>query len=247
MKIVVTGGKGLLGTEVVRWLEGRGATVVSASRRTGVDLATGKGLEAVLEGADRVVHAATHSIRHRSVDLDGTRRMIKILAGRSRPPHVIYISLLGCDRIPFRYHRVKYGCELELERSQLPVTVVRATQYHVLVERIARTATLGPLALVVHHMAFQPCDHRWLASELADLALGPAPSGFVRAADRAGPERLSLADAVTLLRARDGKTPPRLITLPPIGATLGAYAAGVNLPGADAKIGGPSFRGFLDR
>ena len=96
-------------------------------------------------------------------------------------------------------------------------------------------------------MAFQPCDHRWLASELADLALGPAPSGFVRAADRAGPERLSLADAVTLPRAKDGKAPPRLITLPPIGATLRAYADGVNLPGADAKIGGPSFRGFLDR
>ncbi len=247
MKIVVTGGKGLLGTEVVRWLEGRGATVVSASRRTGVDLATGKGLEAALEGADCVVHAATHSIRHRTVDVGGSRRMIKILANRPLPPHVIYISLLGCDRIPFRYHRAKYACELVLERSQLPVTVVRATQFHVLVEGIARTVTLGPLALVVRDMAFQPCDHRWLGSELADLALRPAPSGFVRAADRAGPERLGLADAVTLLRAKHGKASPRLITLPPIGATLRAYAAGVNLPDADATIGGPSFREFLDR
>ena len=44
MKIVVTGGSGPLGTEVVRRLEGHGATVTSASRRTGVDLATGAGL-----------------------------------------------------------------------------------------------------------------------------------------------------------------------------------------------------------
>jgi nucleoside-diphosphate-sugar epimerase len=60
MKIVVTGGRGRLGTEVVRRLEARGATVTSASRRTGVDLASGAGLEAALQGAECVVHAAVH-------------------------------------------------------------------------------------------------------------------------------------------------------------------------------------------
>ena len=49
MRIVVIGGQGRLGTEVVRRLEARGASVTSASRRTGVDLATGAGLEATLE------------------------------------------------------------------------------------------------------------------------------------------------------------------------------------------------------
>src|SRR5512133_3499669 len=196
MKIVVTGGQGLLGTEVVRKLEGRGATVTSASRRTGVDLATGTGLEAALDGVDCVVHAATHRIRHRRVDLGGTRRMIKILAARSTPPHVIYISIVGCNRIPQRYYRVKYACELFLEDSRLPVTVVRATQFHALIEEIASVGTVGPLALVAKGMSFQPCDHRWIASELADLVLGPAPSGFIRGADRAGPEHVTLAAPV---------------------------------------------------
>ena len=104
----------MLGTEIVRRLEARGATVTSASRRTGVDLATGKGLEAAFHGADCVVHAATHRLRHRRVDLDGTRRMIKILASRSTPPHLIYVSIVGCDRIPQRYYRAKYACELVL-------------------------------------------------------------------------------------------------------------------------------------
>ena len=54
-------------------------------------------------------------------------------------------------------------------------------------------------------MSFQPCDHRWVAAELADIALGTAPSGYDRAADRAGPERLSLAEAVELIRAKEGK------------------------------------------
>ena len=94
-------------------------------------------------------------------------------------------------------------------------------------------------------MSFQPCDHRWIAAEIADIALGPAPSGYHRAADRAGPERLSLAEAAALIRAKEGKPSPRLITFPPIGGTLRAYEAGANLPDPDAKIGGSSFRAFL--
>jgi uncharacterized protein YbjT (DUF2867 family) len=173
--------------------------------------------------------------------------MIKILANRSTPPPVVYISIVGCDRIPQRYYRVKYACELALERSQLPVTVLRATQFHSLIEQIVRTATLGRLALVVRGMSFQPCDHRWVAGELADIALGSTPAGFSRIADRAGPERVTLADAVALIRRRDGKPPARLITLPARGRTLRAYAAGANLPDTSAKIGGPSFREFLER
>jgi uncharacterized protein YbjT (DUF2867 family) len=247
MKIVVTGGSGPLGAEVVRRLEGSGATATSASRRTGVDLATGAGLEAALDGVDCVVHSATHRLRPRSVDLDGTRRMIKILAGRSAPPHVVYISIVGCDRIPQHYYHAKYACELVLQRSRLPVTVLRATQFHTLIEVIARTATLGPVALVARGMSFQPCDHQWIGAELAGVALGPAPSGFQRAADLAGPEQVSLAEAVTLMHAKSGKVAPRLITIPAIGGTLRAYEAGANVPDLGAKIGGASFREFLLR
>lgn len=247
MKIVVTGGSGPLGAEVVRRLEGHGATVTSASRRTGVDLATGAGLEAALDGVDCVVHSATHRLRPRSVDLDGTRRMIRILAGRSAPPHLVYISIVGCDRIPLHYYRAKYACELVLQRSRLPVTVIRATQFHTLIEAIAGIATLGPVALVARGMSFQPCDHHWVAAELADVAIGPAPPGFQRTVDLAGPEQLSLAEAVTLMRTKTGKAPPRLITIPAIGGTLRAYETGADLPDPGAKTGGASFREFLLR
>jgi uncharacterized protein YbjT (DUF2867 family) len=252
MKIVVIGGKGLLGREVVHRLEGRGATVITASRHTGVDLATGKGLEAALEGVDCVVHAATHRLRYRRVDLNGTRRLVRILANRSSagsgpaPPHVIYVSIVGCDRSPQRFYRVKAACELVLERSGLPATVVRATQFHALLVEIAQVATLGRMAVVARGMTFQPCDHHWVAAELADIALGPTPSGFQRATDLAGPEQISLAEAVSLIRAKNGKPALRLITLPAIGGTLQAYAAGANLPTVDAKIGGASFGDFLE-
>jgi len=171
--------------------------------------------------------------------------MIKIFANRPTPPHIVYISIVGCDRIPLRYYRVKYACELALERSQLPVTVVRATQFHTLIREIARAVTFGPLSFAPRGMSFQPCDHRWVARELAEIALKPAPSGYQRAADHAGPERVSLSEAVQLIRAKNGKPPTRMITLPPIGGVLQAFERGADLPDADATIGGSSFSEFL--
>jgi uncharacterized protein YbjT (DUF2867 family) len=246
MKIVVTGGLGLLGTEVVRRLEGRGVTAIAASRRTGVDLASGKGLEAALEGVDCVIHLAIHSLRQRKVTLDGTRRIIKMLADRPPLPHIVYVSIVGCDRNPVRYYRAKYASEIALERSRLPVTVVRATQFHTVVVGVARAVTTGPAAFVPKDMSFQPCDHHWVAGEVADIALGPAPSHYHRAADLAGPEQISLAKAVELISAHDGKTAPRVITVPAIGGILRAFETGANLPGVGAKIGGSSFGDFLE-
>ena len=94
MNVVVTGGSGGLGREVVSRLRDRQVRTVAASRRTGFDLATGEGVRAVLADADVVVHAATN-VRFRKVDLDGTRRIIRILQERPQPPHLIYVSIVG--------------------------------------------------------------------------------------------------------------------------------------------------------
>ena len=69
-------------------------------------------------------------------------------------PHLIYVSIVGVDRSPFPYYRAKYACELVLERSGLPVTVVRATQFHTLVQGIGRFSARGPVAVVPKDMAF---------------------------------------------------------------------------------------------
>jgi len=245
VNVVVTGGRGGLGREVVRGLQTRGATATAASRRTGVDLATGEGLAPALAGADVIVHAATHPAKYRAVDLEGTRKIISVVGDRPDPPHLIYISIVGCDLNPYPYYRAKYACELVLERSGLPVTVVRATQFHTLVSTIAKVCAHGPIS-VQPELSFQSCDHRWVAERLVDTALGEAPAGYHRSADLAGPERTTLGEAVNLLRQAAGQRPPRVIRLPAVGGTLRSFARGTNLPGPDAEIGGSAFRESLD-
>ena len=58
MKIVVIGGRGLIGSKVATDLSAQGHDVTIASRRSGVDSLTGEGLADAIAGADVVVDVA---------------------------------------------------------------------------------------------------------------------------------------------------------------------------------------------
>ncbi len=246
LRVVVAGGAGAVGSEVVRALGPSGAEVVAASRRTGFDLVSGEGVVETIAGADVVVQCAMSPRRARAVELDGTRRMIDALRAGGKNAHLIYISIVGCDRIPYSYYRVKHETERLVEQSGLPATVVRATQFHSLVAAFAKAVGgRGPLALFPG-LAFQPVETRWVGERLAELALAPAPPGYRRATDLGGPDRVELSEAIAAVRARAGKRPARLIRLPLLGGTLRAFGSGASLPGADAELGGCSFAEWLE-
>lgn len=245
MSIVVTGGAGQLGRVVIESLAARGESALPASRRTGVDLRTGARLRSVLADADVVVHCASHPVKAREVDLDGTRRMIDILGDLGRRPHLIYVSIVGVDHIRYPYYRAKYATEIALKRSGLPVTVVRATQFHSLLVTLSRAFTIGPTAFVPYGFRSEPVDVAAVAERLAEMALGPAPDGFVRAPDVAGPERLSLLETVDEVARHDGRPIPRKIKVPAWGGALSDFAAGGNLSGKHVERIGPAFAKWL--
>ncbi|HTF31197.1 MAG TPA: NAD-dependent epimerase/dehydratase family protein, partial [Flavitalea sp.] len=58
MKIVVIGGSGLIGSQLVNKLTQLGHEVIAASPATGVNTITGEGLTEVLKGTDVVVDVA---------------------------------------------------------------------------------------------------------------------------------------------------------------------------------------------
>src|ERR1700761_2614033 len=58
MKVVVIGGRGLIGSKVASKLSAQGHDVIIASRRSGVDSLTGEGLADAVNGADVLVDVA---------------------------------------------------------------------------------------------------------------------------------------------------------------------------------------------
>lgn len=246
MKVVVLGGAGTLGRELVGRLQARGVETSAASRRTGVDLATGRGIAEALTGADAVIHAASNPMHAKRVDLRGTRRLLEALRRSEQPPHMIYVSIVGCDANPYPYYRAKYACEEALTNDGLPVTVVRATQFHSFVATVARSARPLGFGVTVGGVAVQPIDVGWLAERLTRLATTTPPQGFTRHPDMAGPERLSLTDGVLALARHDDVRLRRVITLPALGGVARAFTAGTHLPGPGADLGGRSFTDWLD-
>jgi len=244
MRIVVTGGAGDLGSRVVREVVARGHQAVPASRRTGVDLTTGEGLEAVLAGADAVVHCADDTSRGDTVTVYGTRRLAD--AAAEHGVHLVHISIVGIDEHPLAYYRRKLRAEQGIEDAGGAASVLRATQFHSLAAFFARKLSAGQIAVTIGDMALQPVDTDFVATRLADLALGARPTAYARATDVAGPDVLTVGEVATLLRAHRGASAPKVVRLPPVGGLLKAFAERRNVPfPGDADTGGQAFADWL--
>lgn len=244
MRIVVTGGLGDLGARVVRQLSQRGHQAVAASRRTGLDLSTGAGLDAALTGADAVVHCASSSRRPKAVDVLGTGRLTAALARQDDPPHLVHVSIVGCDLVPYGYYRAKVEAEGIIEGSGGPATIVRATQFHSLAAFMATMLAFGRVGVTVGDLRLAPVDIDWVASRLADHAEGPRPAGAQRSAELAGPDDLSVPELAAFLAVHDARRPGRFLRLPPVGP-LRAVSAGALLPAGSAERGGRRFEEWL--
>jgi dTDP-4-dehydrorhamnose reductase len=222
----------------------RGHQAVSASRRTGVDLTTGDGLDAALSGADAVVHCADDTSRGDTVTVYATRRLADTAAGLG--VHLVHISIVGIDDHPMAYYRRKLRAEQGIEATGGAATVLRATQFHSLAAFFARTLSLGPVTVTIGDMAVQPVDTDFVAGRLADLALGARPTAYARATDVAGPDVLTVGEVATLLRAHRGASAPRVVRLPAVGGVLRAFAERRNVPfPGDAETGGSTFAAWL--
>jgi len=135
MKIAVTGGTGTIGHHVVAQLRARGHEVRSLSRRSTehpVDLTTGAGLDAALDGVEVVVdasNASTPIAQARATLVDGTHRLLAA-EQRTGVGHHVLVSIVGCHDVPMAYYRVKAAQEDVVTQGGVPWTVVAATQFH---------------------------------------------------------------------------------------------------------------------
>lgn len=250
--ILVTGGTGTLGRAVVQELIERGRRPRVLSRReqdsgdpggvqwvTG-DLVTGVRVADAVADVDAIIHCAT-DYRHPQNDVHGTRRLIDTaLLGGS--PHLVYVSIVGVDRVPLKMYRYKVDVEGIVQRGGLPSTVQRITQFHDLVLTILRKAGRFKLMPLPSGLQFQPIDTRDAARRLVDLA-DSEPAG--RATDIGGPLVQTIDDLAQQYLAAAGRR-RRIVEVRVPGKTMRAYREGWNLT-PDNVFGTVTFAEFLTR
>jgi uncharacterized protein YbjT (DUF2867 family) len=252
--ILVTGGTGTLGRLVVPLLRDArcDVRVLSRSRRgagdgiefmTG-DLATGEGIEPAVDGAATIVHCAGSA----KGDEEKARNLVRA-AARAGAQHLVYISVVGADRIPvvsgvdramFGYFGAKLAAERAVADSGLPWTTLRATQFHDLVLMTARQMAKLPVIPAPSGFRFQPVDAREVAARLVELTLGE-PAGLV--ADMGGPRAYGMGDLVRgYLRAAHRHRPIVPVRMP--GKAARAIRAGANLA-PERAVGHRTWEDFL--
>lgn len=238
MRIAVAGGTGVAGTYVVEAARTDGHDVVALSRRTGVDVVTGDGLARALSGAEVVVDAlnvGTTDRRRATEFFVRTTRNLQQAAASAGVARIVLLSIVGIDRVPgFGYYAAKLAQEDEATKGPLPVTVVRATQFHEFAAQILGRMRLGRLALVPT-MRIQPVAARSLGRCLVEVATGPEGSGRLEVA---GPEAVPLVDLARQTATRGGRR-TLVLPLPVPGRTGKALRHGALLAGPDARVIGP--------
>jgi uncharacterized protein YbjT (DUF2867 family) len=248
--ILVTGGTGTLGRRLVPRLLAAGSDVRVLSRRprrdgdpAGVDWAVGdlhagSGLADAVRGAAVIVHCASDFRRPRR-DLPAARNLIAAASAQGSP-HLVYMSIVGVDRLPTGYYQVKLEIERLVENSGLPWTILRATQFHDLICYIFQLLAKLPVMLVPAGISDQPVDAGEVATRVAGLALGE-PAG--RAADFGGPRVRPVGELAGAWLDAAGLRRRMLPARLP-GRVFRAFAAGAHLAPAhaDGRIG---FEDFL--
>ncbi|ORW41632.1 NmrA family transcriptional regulator [Mycobacterium paraense] len=200
-RVLITGGTGTVGRVVVDRLTAAGQDVRVLSRgrrphqRSDVehvvgDVGSGAGLDAALDGVDTIVHCVYPT------------EQLVAAAKRADSPHLVYVSIVGIDRIPFALYRTMLANERTIAGSGLPWTVLRATQFHDLIAFLLRMLAKPPVLALPAGLRFQPVDVRDVGARLAELALGE-PIG--RAPDFGGPQARPLDDLARSYLAIVGK------------------------------------------
>ena len=243
MKIAIAGGTGAVGRPTVQAVRDAGHEAVVISRSHGIHLITRPGLDAAVKGVDAIIPAANvTTLKADAATEFFTRTTGNLIAAASDAgvSHLVLLSIVGIDRMPYDYYAGKVAQEQVVEASAMPWTIQRATQFHEFAEQMFNRAKTGPLHLAPR-ARIQPMAASEVSERLVALATGE-PQG--RARDVAGPREESL-DAMVKAYARAighrGWIPS--VSIPT--AQMKGMRAGLALPDAGALLSSQTFAEWL--
>jgi uncharacterized protein YbjT (DUF2867 family) len=247
MKIVVIGGTGLVGSQVVTKLGEHGHDAVAASPETGVNTLTGEGLAAVLEGASVVIDVSNSPSFEDAAVLEffetSTGNLLKAEKAAGVGHHVA-LSVVGTERMADHgYFRAKSVQEKLIEGSSIPYSIVHATQFFEFIKSIAALATDRD-TVRLPRVLFQPIASEDVAKAVGRIAVGSPVNGIVEVA---GPEKFRMDELVR--QALKARNDPRTVVTDPEAPYFGSYEVDDStlVPADDALVGEIRFRDWLER
>ena len=246
MKIVVIGGTGLIGSNVVAMLQEQGHEAVAASPRLGVNTLTGEGLAAALAGAAVVVDVSNApSFEDQAVLAffqTSTRNLLAAEAAAGVGHHVA-LSIVGIDRSPDNgYFQAKIAQEQLIASGPIPYSIVRATQFFEFIDGIADAATMDN-GVHIPPVAFQPMAADDVAQAVARVAVDAPRNGRV---EIAGPDRLRFDEVIR--RRLQARSDARQVIADPRASYFGAVPGEQSLvPLGGAQLGTIRFEDWLNQ
>jgi len=192
MKIVVIGGSGLIGTQVVSGLNKLGHKVFAASPSTGVNTLTREGLAEAMSGTNVVIDVANSPSFEDGPVMDFFQTSSRNLLAAEKAAgvqHHLALSVVGTERLQASgYFRAKLAQEDLIKASGMPYTILRATQFFEFIPAIVQGGVDGDVIRLAPAL-IQPIASADVAAAMVDLALGTPMNGVVEVA---GPEPLPL-------------------------------------------------------
>ena len=248
MKVLVTGGTGVVGQAAVTEILAGGHTVRLLSRNAAADakqwpsgveswpasIFDQNELRGCAEGCELVLHAAgiveeTGSLTFETVNVDGTRSIVRE-AERCKVGRFIYVSSLGAETGDSPYHRSKRRAEDIVRNFAGGWIILRPGNVYgpgdevvSLLLTVVRTFPVVPV-IGTGEDKFQPI---WVEDLAAALSEGVRRTDLHgRVLEIAGEEKTCLNDLLDRMSEITGRSPAR-IPIPPFLVSAGATVAGL--------------------
>jgi nucleoside-diphosphate-sugar epimerase len=252
MKVLITGGTGLIGNAVVAALRARGHQLRILSRHADPDghddieywpasVADAAALAGAAAGIDVVLHIAgivsesPPDLTFANVNVDGTRNIVRE-ADISGVRRFVYVSSFGADVGNSDYHKSKLAAEGIARRFPRDVVITRPGNVYgpgdEVISALLKVVRVSPVVPVIDggDQPFQPIWHEDVGAALA--AIIEAAHTPRQPLNLLGPDQVTANGLLDMLSEITGQR-PRRISLPGGLAALAARfaaAVGIDIP-----------------